>query len=200
MEFTLVWLFGRRKSGRKFPFSFASNVCANATMEPSSSSFLENRVFDQRLVKENLVDKWNLYGDIYKTRSDYRQFLDSYVIYLNFFPFIEIENEIIWWIGALIQLPGTCVCVYFGLFVVHLVHFVHCNGQTICSIHDKYGGMRVNTYGTSIKPNDGFVCDNPNTMCMQRYKLWWTCNGAPLNSCRIENDFYFSRNSMRNFV
>lgn len=49
-------------------------------MKWSSSSFLENRVFDQRLVKENLVDKWNIYGDIYKVRTDYRQFLESYVI------------------------------------------------------------------------------------------------------------------------
>lgn len=53
-------------------------------MKPSASSFLENRTFDQRLVKENLVDKWNLYGDIYKTRSDYRQFLDSYVKFISF--------------------------------------------------------------------------------------------------------------------
>lgn len=48
-------------------------------MKSNASLFLENRTFDQRLVKENLIDKWNLYGDIYKTRSDYRQFLDSYV-------------------------------------------------------------------------------------------------------------------------
>lgn len=48
-------------------------------MKWNSSSFLENRNFDQRLVKENLVDKWNIYGDIYKTRTDYRQFLESYV-------------------------------------------------------------------------------------------------------------------------
>lgn len=46
----------------------------------TSTSFLENRTFDQRLVKENLIDKWNIYGDIYKTRTDYRQFLESYVI------------------------------------------------------------------------------------------------------------------------
>ena len=49
-------------------------------MKWNSSSFLENRTFDQRLVKENLIDKWNIYDDIYKTRTDYRQFLDSYVI------------------------------------------------------------------------------------------------------------------------
>lgn len=49
-------------------------------MKWNSSSFLENRTFDQRLVKENLIDKWNIYGDIYKTRTDYRQFLESYVI------------------------------------------------------------------------------------------------------------------------
>lgn len=49
------------------------------TMKWSPSSFLENRTFDQRLVKENLVDKWNINGDIYKARNDYRQFQDSYV-------------------------------------------------------------------------------------------------------------------------
>lgn len=48
-------------------------------MKWSPSSFLENRTFDQRLVKENLVDKWNINGDIYKARNDYRQFQDSYV-------------------------------------------------------------------------------------------------------------------------
>lgn len=52
-----------------------------SNMKWNSSSFLENRTFDQRLVKENLIDKWNIYGDIYKTRTDYRQFLESYVIY-----------------------------------------------------------------------------------------------------------------------
>lgn len=47
----------------------------------NSSSFLENRQFDHRLVKKNLIDKWNIYGDIYKTRTDYRQYLESYVKY-----------------------------------------------------------------------------------------------------------------------
>lgn len=46
------------------------------------SSFLENRVFDRRLVKENLIDKWNIYGDVYKNRTDSRQFLETYVIFL----------------------------------------------------------------------------------------------------------------------
>lgn len=48
-------------------------------MKWNSSSHLENRTFDQRLVKENLIDKWSIYGDIYKTRTDYRQFLESNV-------------------------------------------------------------------------------------------------------------------------
>lgn len=50
-------------------------------MKWSCGSFLENRTFDQRLVKEDLVDKWNIHGDIYKARTDYRQFQDSYVIH-----------------------------------------------------------------------------------------------------------------------
>lgn len=54
-------------------------------MKLNSSSFLENRTFDQRLVKNADIDKWNLYGDIYRTRTDYRQFLDSCVSYLNKF-------------------------------------------------------------------------------------------------------------------
>ena len=70
-------------------------------MKWNSSSFLENRTFDQRLVKENLIDKWNIYGDIYKTRTDYRQFLESYVIRVLIikirliFSFFLFENEII---------------------------------------------------------------------------------------------------------
>lgn len=55
-------------------------IASDQIMKWNSSSFLENRTFDQRLVKENLIDKWNVYGDIYKTRTDYRQFLESYVI------------------------------------------------------------------------------------------------------------------------
>lgn len=52
-------------------------------MKWNASSFLENRVFDRRLVKDNLIEKWNIYGDIYnKSRSDYRQFLDTYVIFI----------------------------------------------------------------------------------------------------------------------
>lgn len=61
-------------------------------MKWNSSSFLENRTFDQRLVKENLIDKWNIYGDIYKTRTDYRQFLDSYVI----LHFSQYFNKSFW--------------------------------------------------------------------------------------------------------
>lgn len=53
-------------------------------MKWNATSFLENRLFDRRLVKENLLDKWNIYGDIYKTRTDYRQFLESYVNKINY--------------------------------------------------------------------------------------------------------------------
>lgn len=60
-------------------------------MKWNSSSFLENRTFDQRLVKENLIDKWNIYGDIYKTRTDYRQFLESYVIINKLFSFFLFQ-------------------------------------------------------------------------------------------------------------
>lgn len=59
-----------------------------------NSSFLENRTFDQRLVKENLIDRWNIYGDIYKTRNDYRQFLESYVIVILsiYFSFVVLDK------------------------------------------------------------------------------------------------------------
>lgn len=92
-------------------------------MKPNSSSFLENRIFDQRLVKENLVDKWNLYGDIYKTRSDYRQFLDSYVkfIFIQCFFFLyqfrkfSASNSVnkIW----------LCLCQLTVLFIVQNIFF-----------------------------------------------------------------------------
>lgn len=54
-------------------------------MKWNSSSFLENRIFDRRLVKDNLIDTWNIYGDIYTKRTDYRQFLETYVIYIKLF-------------------------------------------------------------------------------------------------------------------
>lgn len=72
-------------------FQFGLSRCTE--MKPNASSFLENRIFDQRLVKENLVDKWNLYGDIYKTRSDYRQFLDSYVKFIAFLTIFIYFHE-----------------------------------------------------------------------------------------------------------
>ena len=62
-------------------------------MKWNASSFLENRIFDRRLVKDNLIDKWNIYGDIYKKGNDYRQFLETYVkncfSFLFFFLFIR---------------------------------------------------------------------------------------------------------------
>lgn len=49
-------------------------------MEWNASSFLENRLFDRRLVKDNLLDKWHHHADIQLGhRPDYRQFLESYV-------------------------------------------------------------------------------------------------------------------------
>lgn len=46
----------------------------------NASSFLENRLFDRRLVKDNLLDKWHHHADIqHGQRPDYRQFLESYV-------------------------------------------------------------------------------------------------------------------------
>lgn len=62
-------------------------------MKWNASTFLENRIFDRRLVKDNLIDKWNIYGDIYKQRSDYRQFLDTYVnqdVWRLFFYFFGV--------------------------------------------------------------------------------------------------------------
>ncbi len=52
-------------------------------MKWNASSFIENRAFDRRLVKDSLIDKWNIYGDIYGKQSEYRQFLESYVTNLN---------------------------------------------------------------------------------------------------------------------
>lgn len=56
-------------------------------MKWNASSFPENRVFDRRLVKDNLVDKWNIYGDTHQHRGqdDYRQFLESYVMFSSVF-------------------------------------------------------------------------------------------------------------------
>lgn len=44
-------------------------------------------MFDRRLVKDNLVDKWNIYGDTHQRRGqdDYRQFLESYVMFSSVF-------------------------------------------------------------------------------------------------------------------
>lgn len=52
-------------------------------MKWNASSFIENRAFDRRLVKDSLIDKWNIYGDIYGKQSEYRQFLESYVTNLD---------------------------------------------------------------------------------------------------------------------
>lgn len=51
-------------------------------MKWNASSFLENRIFDRHLVKDDLIDKWNIYGNIYKQKTDYRQFLETHVFIL----------------------------------------------------------------------------------------------------------------------
>lgn len=46
---------------------------------PSRSSFLENQVFDHRLVKENLLDTRLTESHLYDDREDYRAFKATYV-------------------------------------------------------------------------------------------------------------------------
>lgn len=48
-------------------------------MKWNTSSFLENRVFDSRLSKSTLVNKWRIDDDIYNQRMDYRSFKETYV-------------------------------------------------------------------------------------------------------------------------
>ncbi|XP_037920428.1 tektin-3-like isoform X1 [Hermetia illucens] len=47
-------------------------------MKWHASSYLENRLFDSRLVKENLLDKWNIDGEMLNQRRDFRQFQENY--------------------------------------------------------------------------------------------------------------------------
>lgn len=49
-------------------------------MKWNTSSFLENRLFDSRLTKSALVNKWQIDDDIYKQRMDYRHFKETYVL------------------------------------------------------------------------------------------------------------------------
>lgn len=48
-------------------------------MKWNTSSFLENRLFDSRLTKSALMNKWRIDDDIYKQRMDYRHFKETYV-------------------------------------------------------------------------------------------------------------------------
>lgn len=49
-------------------------------MKWNAASLVEHRLFDRRLVKDDLLDKWHHHADIaHGQRSDYRQFLESYV-------------------------------------------------------------------------------------------------------------------------
>lgn len=49
-------------------------------MKWNTSSFLENRIFDSRLTKSALINKWRIDDDIYKQRMDYRHFKETYVL------------------------------------------------------------------------------------------------------------------------
>lgn len=48
------------------------------------SKFVENRTFDHRLVKENLMDSRGLEPPNYKDRTDFRAFRETYVILFVF--------------------------------------------------------------------------------------------------------------------
>lgn len=52
-------------------------------MRWNTSSFLENRLFDSRLTKSALMNKWRIDDDIYKQRMDYRHFKETYVTFFN---------------------------------------------------------------------------------------------------------------------
>lgn len=51
-------------------------------MKWNSTSFLENKIFDTRLVKSSLFDPRQV--KVYKERADYRAFEETYVIYFFF--------------------------------------------------------------------------------------------------------------------
>lgn len=59
----------------------------------NSTSFLENKIFDTRLVKSSLFDPRQV--KVYKERADYRAFEETYVIlffYLKNFKKIESKK------------------------------------------------------------------------------------------------------------
>jgi len=49
-------------------------------MKWQTTSYLENRIFDSLLVKEQLLNKINTNTNYPGQRRDFRQFLDTYVI------------------------------------------------------------------------------------------------------------------------
>lgn len=51
-------------------------------MKWNSTSFLENKIFDTRLVKSSLFDPRQV--KVYKERADYRAFEETYVIFFFF--------------------------------------------------------------------------------------------------------------------
>lgn len=46
-----------------------------------TTAYIDNGVFDSRLVKDDLVTKWPSEGDQYVERKDYRNLMESYVPY-----------------------------------------------------------------------------------------------------------------------
>lgn len=51
----------------------------------NTASFLENRLFDSRLTKSSLVNKWRIDDDIYNQRMDFRSFKETYVKFFELF-------------------------------------------------------------------------------------------------------------------
>lgn len=67
-------------------------------MKWHANSYLENRVFDSRLVKDNLLDKWSCEGGQYVERKDYRNLVESYVrldIIIYIFIFFHLKTIIL---------------------------------------------------------------------------------------------------------
>lgn len=132
-------------------------------MKWNSSSFLENRTFDQRLVKENLIDKWNIYGDIYKTRTDYRQFLESYVTYIfvpfhseNFklvfsvptFAFYSINFFIVTFVTLKTRIKHKFVLDPKWLISIFEQNKMWCNLFLSCKISNKYVEIQASKLNT----------------------------------------------------
>ena len=50
-----------------------------------ATSYLDNRIFDSRLVKDNLLDPWTSHFGQHPERRDYRQFLENYVLFYLYY-------------------------------------------------------------------------------------------------------------------